>query len=1018
MHDTFDWSSINHAAFEDMALEYVEAHYPLEGGKWSATPKSNDGNRDGELVHKIRLGDEISESLFWCEAKYIENVDTNLHKCRLDQTLVSAFFEHALRRIIFVTNGYYTESSKLRAEKFSIQARLSKPLFIDEPRISEWLTNASGVVQRYGLKKKGTISTERVAIIAINLFRKRDYLKGIWAPTRRLAIGDPYAVCLSVKAASKSTCSISFNIPGKGQQHVEAELSVGDNLVPYEFTPDAAFERVPLEVRLLCQGESRAVVCFSSPLSATGVERFDIVCASQLKAISTACDILRESNMGSSNGLLYIHGPGGAGKSRALDDIAAHVEKTLDIEVFAFDGKEHHDNGIVAQLIQYLNYGYIYKEITSTGKGVNYCYQELLNIFNSGASLLRFEGAIGEQKIAIVDDVHKLESENAELFKQLLREHFQRKNNTILICAARSGEFADEQVEEIVHEHVSKKFQISLLSSEDIGRSIRINFPHENYFQIYESVSNFTTTIHDLESFFHILRSKTKQGDMESLDIPALYSLSLGKRSFFSTYDRLSEKERLLIDFLYTVEKSIEIEFILEHFTESQLNNLIDKKYIKLVTISSEKYVRYWHDIKLEYYKANHEYVDVERLVEIIDTYTDGSEEAQLDFLPFFIKHHSKTRLRRINQAIQAKDRLISLGDFGKAASITNALVQLLCEDDGYDKYGIEYGAVLKTKHDHAMCLTHCRSSEEAKKIYQSIKDDINASCSSVAIEAVSRSCSELFNIKLRELDAKDLIVEINEYIEEKHDCMYGDLKYLYRRSVLDSYNRLMMANYLIDDTVRAKEIFDIGTTLCEEMRRTKDYAGFCLDRAKALLYSDPGESIGLIEMALQNYAITNESKRRVFVANCELAYAKVLLGNGSLKDLEAVGQDMLDARYYRGYVRTRYKCIAYHLANDDMRRCENEMTKCSHPTFVDNSKRFRFVRSHLYSVFFAKMGDVGRAMKHAKKHLELVRGLGQSYVHVARNNLRIIQEAPESKVCWSHSPNNGQAHIIDNRIW
>lgn len=457
----FNYTNIDSAQFEKLALLYLQSRYP--GSTWEPTKRSWDGNKD--IQSKYTFFDQTME--YWAEAKFTPNPSKrNLQKSQLDPTLVSAFLNKNPVTINFISNNNISENYIFRLTDFKLKTNIGITLVLKE-EFEQWLLKHPDICEAYQIKKNIITYEENIpkkCIIKQSLITEEDVDNTQYTFTKYLSYRTAYFLYLNIYSTeSYNDCNLTsdiFNFINRSSilsSAKEFDINKGWNGYKFEFIADKIFEGC---VELSIKQNSKELAKYQIPDIKILEDRSLIISyAQQEKALIDISNYIQES--GKENNFVKINGVGASGKSHLLKQLHQDLESRYDIFHVQFDYNNTFNAECLCRLLIYLNLGKIWKfdlELVSTelnnninpvqyllyenlisglqGKAeevIEYVYNQINHLeFN-----LLFPTNVTIRKVAILDDLHKLTNKQLSIVERILYQYRQYNSSQTLILASR-----------------------------------------------------------------------------------------------------------------------------------------------------------------------------------------------------------------------------------------------------------------------------------------------------------------------------------------------------------------------------------------------------------------------------------------------------------------------------------------------------------------------------------------------------------------------------------------------------
>lgn len=314
--------------FERLAVDFVNDVEPVAGGSsWKRTPRTRDGNRDACTIVFGYRPEGLTQTEWWMEAKYSTTL-TRMPRYRLDATIVSAFINGNVGRVVFVTNvdvqakticdiqAALVGSGLCASVSFYARNHLEYWLLSDYPRYCKYFRNLAkaefDAVPRPPLWF-GTTSLD--VYPAFGTFRE---------PVDVLYQGERYLVQVEATSdASQSlvmtleTPALSFGRPGKRRKKtLRLDISPGVSSITLPITLAVSSKDTDGALVISC---SNGTTLTSSRLRFIRARQLDIESQRHIEEVGNS--LWKSGRTSRRPSLLVVTGESGTGKTHVLHAI-------------------------------------------------------------------------------------------------------------------------------------------------------------------------------------------------------------------------------------------------------------------------------------------------------------------------------------------------------------------------------------------------------------------------------------------------------------------------------------------------------------------------------------------------------------------------------------------------------------------------------------------------------------------------------------------------------------------------
>lgn len=1023
-----NWNKIGSKKFEKLAYDMIsDLHPEIE---WTATPKTHDGNRDGECDFNAPLGVTIK---YWYEAKYSKNISSSIPKSHLDSTLVSCLLDGKVVFIAFITNAYISDDYQRRANIFSKQQDNLKIIYINGDEIEDWLSDHPDIEYKYFDSQSATHKDTKNQINNYCILQNYNVQGVQFAKANDLVINKKYILYLSFY----SSCSQTLSLRSTNEA---IELLLCDNRKYDQFDDLAAHKGVnsfyiPINIGKSTKCPLSFVLSCNDgdyPFSIRNMQLLDIynpyiIHGSQIEIQQRIFSLI--NNKDNFNSIVYILAPAGYGKSYLLDSVYSNSLNPFSTYVLSFTGDELSDTLLCYKIIIMSLYGEIWDCLDDTA--INMHFSEIENImlqqiknsqiiissreqimayYQNASSKLEVYNSQNQNQI-LIDDFHKL----SEINRKLISSFFNWFINQKMACKI----FVFSRPEITLPVSTTCSFTIANIQYADIKATLQNNFKALNQLPSVMrkyplplnilQFSNILSQIHDVE-----IELKNKNEFETELILNRIYNNSIQTTNLVLGSNFLSEyKDNELVYTIYKIGSGISHKALSEFFGNGvyiRLHDLIEKRIIK----ESSEILLPFHDIystAFDSYKSD--YLDANLELFVIFAHKNGYiTKSKMFSVLIDIGKDCLWKYRK--EASAYRDELHRNAEYFNALEIAKMIKK--CNKKNVTDYDTED---CQNQFVLANCIKYTCSYEEANKEFEQIKTVYESTHNSEILGIYLESRTEVINNNIWMLKIKESLSVLNElksifqelYASQQivgHHLTYAFLNY---------YNRSMFVNYMIDKG--AKSDFEKAVDYSEKLK-CKEYIAFAkMDYAKCIYDQNLEQSEKLL-MEAYNYFVNSNEKRRTLDAESEICFINDLLRkNISYDRYFEIKKQMLTNGYIQSYIKIQLKLIVLKLlfSNENSKAIREELNFIAiNNSSISSGKRHQAFINHLYAAAYYKESNFSKSKEFSQKCLELMQEMGETYTHVHKNNIRLSQYKGFSLI--NEKRNYCSSFALDIRIW
>jgi len=1046
-----DWSFFNPTTFEAFALEYARVTYP--GYEWVLTPRSNDGNRDGVAEQKYESFGEMLTQQYWVEAKFSKDTK-KLRKDKLDSTLVSGFLAGNVRKIIFITNGPIRASTIARANQFDEpfrnlyrDGRPKLVTFVYDEVLEHWFAEHPAVYAQYfGGTTVIPQRLERPSIGAFLLFRLSDYRRGMHKSVTGLTIGDDYVALLQILSPAAMRVRLDLQqLPVKllPEPDVSAdgtlELLEGHNAFLFRAIAAEVGERRGAAIRLRLPDPQAEPVLFNLPRMVV-TRRFSPVFIYRQQS-ELASELLRRTTaaMRERIGLiLLIRADGGIGKSYALELLERDLPLGCDFLRISCTERGDHNAKLLCEFLLFANFGLArtapIDQILSDYRGAPLFsrdeLQQLIDgtrdgrIAQSILSQLTRRGtndylvtpaAFGDARIATLDDCHKLSGDGAHVLSRCLRDLRETSNNTVVIAAARPEEFASDQLRATLAAVSDWSASLAQMTREQIDTNFKklFDLPFGMPAPVLEMLEPSTLLVRlFMRDFAAVLPRVRSEIDMTVHAANVLREIQADAGFLRRKLERPPDEQKLL-DIVCAVESGIEYLYLKEAFGSDMINRLLDAQVIR----QDGDLIRPYHDILAAEYRRMRENVFTEDVGFFLEQCLGRSVHDE-DILSTLLRCGARFQATYLESSLSRARVLVGEKTYWSALPILQSIFSII-RKRGFEASGMNPHDIVETMFNLAVCIDHCRSTEEARALFEEVAEAGERLIEDPGERGVAYEAeAESFNAAFWLLDTSGLISRIDAFLNRMSARVRSFPRLAaqdrYKRAYLTALNRRMMTLFLLDRNEEAQACFNENLAQSRDFGKP-NYEGYAkADFAKSMCAIDPAKSRRWMAEAIETFEILGDQKRRLVLSRCEIAFIGHLLMPHDVEDLVQAAALIGREGYFQEHQKSYLKIAACLVRIGDADTAQEFANKALDLNADEIKPRVFALYNNIMAGISALRGDIAAMAEYSRRQLDHLGGAGDSYKAVALHNARAKSA---SAVSWSHEQ-TGAGFVLDSRYW
>ncbi len=998
----FNYTNIDSAKFEKLALLYLQNRYP--GSKWEPTKRSWDGNKD--IQCKYTFFDQTME--YWAEAKFTPNPNKrNLQKSQLDPTLVSAFLNKNPVTINFISNNNISENYIYRLTDFRIKTNIGITLILKE-EFEQWLLKNPDICEQYHLQKNATFyqkNEPKGCRIKQCLIAEEDSDNAQYSFTKFLNYRTAYFLYLNIYSDTVySDCSLisdTFKFINRSSILTNAKefsINIGWNGYKFEFLADKIFAGdVNLTVRQNIKELNKYKI---SDVKIIENHSMIVSYAKQERALIDISNYIQES--GEENNIVEISGGGATGKSHLLKLVQQDLESRFDIFHAKFSNNNAYNAECLCRFLIYLNLGklwefslelvseelkknvnpmqyLLYENLISGLQGkaeevIEYIYKQM----NSQDFNLLFPTNISIRKVSILDDIHKLSIKHLKVVQCILNQYGQYDCSQTLILASR------RHILNNINEFSDKLYSVDLYGLSKYDKDATLKFYLKDDFDITYNratddvliFSNIICSLLDDESEVETISKNVKV--IREMTNPQITNLNIYK-TILKAYNRYNQ----LIELVYYINSGIEFDILCNYFNEEEISFLIQERIFKKV----RGLIYPFHDLLVQaYFEINK--VSRNTIKSIKELIKNNDYSNNIYYLSLIL--NSDYGNDYFNDARHLRDSYYQRGDLFPAYQISQGLVNSINFDEKITDEEVKDFFIF------AETSMYENSHDVIRKIYDKVikhsrkylkKNDFLAGL-------LLRSSIEKINMQFWDFQTEKIFDNIEHVQTTLSEIPFKskDIDFTY----IHCFNRSMVTQLLMNQNEKAEDSFHLCVSEAERLNYPAHIGFAYMDFGRGIYSIDIERSISYLEKAFKIFESIQTEQRRQIECEAEILYAKCIFSPStkSLLQLEELSNLLFSKHYFELYAKVKLKVAALKIVYDlsDCQDIQEDIFQAEYAMKYQPSVRYQLILLSVKSVYYIKTNEIKTAQKLNNKCIKLSSNIGSHYQKIyAHNNQNML---------------------------
>lgn len=1022
-----EWSKINSKTFEDLAFDYISYNYA--DLNWEKTKATRDGNKDGKCDYLAPLDVTLK---YWFEAKYSKSTNKSIPKSHLDSTLVSCLLDGKVVVLAFITNAYISEDYKRRADIFSKQQNNLKIIYVNGEELEEWLYNNP----KYELKYFSTNCAKRQDLndkIKTSCFLQHyDMVGNNFITTTTLELGKKYVLYISfystnTKKAYLKSLNSTVELLHKDNRIYDdfLEISISKGYNSFYF-PVAIVESNDSDLQFELINETEIYQFTISSIKVLDIYNPKVHYASQIDIQAKLFSLINDRDF--SNGIFYIQGPAGSGKSYLINDMYENSKNPFNTFVISFTGNKDTDLINCYKIIILSLYGDIwnYSENSEVifqfddveSLMIQQILENKISLDISSQILLHYDNEssyIERQSIQtqiLIDDFQKLNNDTAKLINGYFNWFIQQRFNCKLFIFSRP--------ENDLLNVYTKKFEIKNIEKSDVVTSIKSNFKEcidANYLRDFPTplnvlqLINILCRIHDQEANINKKTELEKQIILNDIyyDSVSNTCASFGNQIIYKY------KHNPIVYCVYKIQSGLQIDAIFRFFNKDSYDMVYQLCQNRIIKELSNVLYPY-HDILIASFKE----IKSKEMDEILENFVVFAEKEQYisktEMFAVLISIGKKCFWKYKSEAEEYCNELHSNADYAQALRITKEL-----KNSNRKEYSEYSPRECRIQFIYANCLKYTESYQSANEEFERLCDLYQRTTIDEIRDISLESKTEIVNNCIWMLETKKAQKLINE-LSEVFNNLYKN-KQIQGHSLiyafLNFYNRKMFLNYMLDKG--SINDYNDAIKFSKEFCKTEYIAFAKMDYAKCLYFSNFDKALILMNEAQSLLKTTNEKRRTLDVASEVWFLECIKKKELDYLEYNKIKNMMQQNHYVQSFTKIQLKLICLELLfkTESIEHIKNELKFLSvNNTSIKSGRRHQAYIYHLYAALYYADNNLKKSRFFSQNSLQLMEQMGKTYKSIHRNNIKLTKFNGFITIDKVSQDLQSDSFILDTRLW
>lgn len=1049
--------------FETLALLYLENTFE---GKWKQTGQTRDGNKDAISI-VFNGGKRFEE---WAEAKYTSK--KKLSRYKLDATIVSATIRKGeVTKLICITNSIIapTTQNNIRCALSNAMGNKFEVHFRTKEDIEFWLCNNPKIYDRFFdgteqdlLESQKQFSTIRV-LGNINIYKQNKHLFSFNESLNRLYENKTYTLSFDI-FSPKEIKALQLKILDKKIKLVSTKEQInvkeGNNSICFDIkcvdVGSVNRELVSLEYE-----EWQEYVSIGN--SSIEIEHsIKLYISSQEEAFHNIVAAYDKFNTGlTGNQCHLILGNGAVGKTVLIENLLnSGIFENIDVIYQSFSSSAKDDqlllvNVILSIIFHYLpddaiDHDYLEKltnqlENTSEYKSFVPSYltelvkaktkdstDELVKVMMSySLSEELFSSLMNlNNKVIILDDVHKLDDVSRRFLTFLLQDIVTSKFNSFIILSGRHEFSKHNEFQNFIKTgYTLHKLEFSNKDVIDSLTKSEIQIPNDSFQQSYFYAPKGGINAILITHLIKYIKSRPEfinsSSDTKRIIIGSFlndpYTLSDILQNIFSEVSKKNREQADLLNIIYFSAFGIAVTDFKKKYS------IIVKEHLSQhVKVNENNVFIPIHDFYQEVYVGHHKPIELYKIKEYLER--EVPEYIFLrDSLVFYEYDENKTAYVLDQIVILIKNHQFHTVSY-ILDSIFGVYAQQMQLDNNFTK-----PVYFKLKYMYFYSIVNCRSNVSGMECFTSLHGELKKFYSeSNSYDDEEKVCriylsviGELVNSHFEHLSfsvVDQLIEEYNCVLNKSIKEGYIQSKATHKPGFLLTKGISFLTDLAKDNFENVNKKYDDLNTLYIENDDINRIDILRIRYARSIVHKDRYSALEYLNLAVQSLSSRKSGEYKwLLLGDFERKF--INFQNSESPSMRAIrkSHEKLKENFTNDYRKASLVIAACYLMLGD-----DEMTyKYLHQDFFIKRKmrpRLEGMRLHLlalYEYYFNK--KVSDALGYLERQKLLFSELGNSYHAVIEHNTKLISSSiPKvySINFFQEGNNNDTSLLIDPRLW
>lgn len=803
--------------FEQLALEYLSNVYP--NYSWENTKSSWDNNRDfiSLILNNI-----------WGEAKYKKD-SSPLRRQDIDPTLISGFLNGEIKLLFLITNGTIPQTINTRINEIGKKCGF-KVVCITNTQLEYWLITHPKQYEKFFKEKlPASLLINAVNIENVKLFNRLEanfessYIKP------EFINGEICELCITISCNTEVDLIIieKINYPFSFLENPRIHLLPGLQQKCFLVKLDKEnSDPVILEFK----NEDNSILVYSLDIIIISSDLPKLVYPQQESVkINIYNSLSRLPTNDNINHIIELKGKYGYGKTYLMKELSKDLSFLFVVVMIQFETNKLLGANCIklCQIIMYFNFGDIYQKNDSYTMETKNYYKYLLRQNNSENFISNellidiFEGCFdtliakkvilylsaqnhtiiikkstfARRHILFIDDVQFLSPNEQEVFKMILSQLKDSKNNSTLIFSYDKFNYPSANV---------VSYKLEGLQSQDIYESLKHNLNQWQFIPFASTVEKMPRQPQMITELILFI----KQNSITNLSSHNVneYILKIYNNKITNFKMHLTNQEKNIVELLFNFPNGINTKLTnIANIDKNILNNLCDKGFIILY---KQRYIPCYDYFRYSYINQNEKNMSNNSIIEYLSILIENSyEDSMFDTVKAQALLLQNDPNLYFNLKSKFKNKLLEYVDKNlfREAMLYGEVFCFDILNNSFDSTYADFEALFY----YGIALIHCDSQRRAIEIFTYIKNNAKKNT-----PIYFRASSELLNNMYSRFLVKGLLQEaivlkydIYNYLSNVDDNNFVETHKL-RIAYSTCMNRMMMIYFLLGDCSNAKDIY------------------------------------------------------------------------------------------------------------------------------------------------------------------------------------------------------------------